>query len=406
MEKTNNKKTTIAYIFSFLTIFTFLFSQYVSNGVIGEIALKMDSARVKYILLFITCILNIVALTSKNGNSKLFPNGKFRFEFNHYFKAIAFMAVMTLIYQIFNGFKAFAISEILYLITPLFFVALLVSVDSYNITRMINALFYAIIIIFIMQNISNLSIQSIMSISFFDSYSPFESGLSGMMVIFTLFFLVNGEKRKSIICAVISYITLKRISVLINIALIVFWPILQRISKNKKIVGMVTKIAIIVFILLPIGLEFFYSDTMATIISNKFQTDMNQLTMDRYRRTRLVLDNREHIVYGLGSTTDYITKYLSNGSDLENRNLHSDILRLYLECTILGSIVVTYCYFKSTRNNLFSFILILNAFMDLIFNHNFLGAGNAGLWCILYMVIFYLNNMEKIDFYKNKSVKG
>lgn len=399
MEKNKIKKTTIAYIFSFLTIFTFLFSQYVSNGAIGKIAVKMDNAKIKYMLLFLTCLINIIALGSSKGNTKFLPNGKFKFEFSLYIKAILSLGVITLGYQICNGFKSYAISEILYLLTPLLFVALLVSVDSYNIPRMINALFYGIIVIFVLQNISILSIKSILSIDFFNSYSPFESGLSGIMVIFNLFFLVNGNKKKSIVCCVISYITLKRISVLINLALLIFWPILEKAYKNKKLVKKLTKLAMIFFILLPIGLEFFYSDKMADIISSKYHVDMNELTMDRYRRTNLVLKNKKHIVYGLGSTTDFITKYLSNGSDLENRNLHSDILRLYLECTIIGTIIVTYCYFKSTKNNLYAFILILNAFVDLIFNHNFLGAGNTGLWCIIYMVIFYINNYDEMDFY-------
>ncbi len=402
MEKGINKKITIAYIFSFMTIFSFLFSQYVSNGTIGKIAIMFDNMKVKYLLLLVTCIVNIIALVSKKGNTKLFPNGEFRFEFNCYFKAILFLGLVSLIYQIFNGFRAFTISEILYLITPLFFVTLLISVDSYNIPRIINALFYAIIIIFILQNISSLNIKSIMSISFFNSYSPFESGLSGITVFFNLFFLVKNQKGKSIICLLISYLTLKRISVLINIALIIFWPFIMKLTKKEKMVKRITQVAIIIFILFPLGLELFYSDGMAEKISSVTGIDINQLTMDRYRRTKLILDNKEDIVYGLGSTTDYITKYLSVSSGLENRNLHSDILRIYLECTILGTIVVTYCYFKSTKNNLFSLILILNAFIDMIFNHNFLGAGNVGTWCILYMLIFYFNNMEKLSFYKGK----
>ena len=106
-KETKEKKITIAYIFSYLTICVFLFSQYVQNGPVGEIAIKLDESKVKYILLFITCILNIIALTGGEGNSKLFPEGKFRYEFNYYFKAIMCMTIITLIYQIFNGFKAF-----------------------------------------------------------------------------------------------------------------------------------------------------------------------------------------------------------------------------------------------------------------------------------------------------------
>lgn len=73
--------------------------------------------------------------------------------------------------------------------------------------------------------------------------------------------------------------------------------------------------------------------------------------------------------------------------------MHNDILRIYMECTIVGTIAFTVQYFKIVKDNIFSFLLMLYAFMELFVAH-YIGPGSTSFWIIAYILTFYFNIME------------
>lgn len=150
----------------------------------------------------------------------------------------------------------------------------------------------------------------------------------------------------------------------------------------------------LMFIVLTPLLVIFYSEPVALFIETRFKgIDFNALTMDRYRRTLMVSNNIDKIKYGLGSTTEYITKFLPASEAIANRNLHCDLLRLYFECGYFGMVIFIFSYFKTCVYDINALLVIFISFLDLIFNHTLLGGGNAGLWALIYLLVYKFNYM-------------
>ena len=301
------------------------------------------------------------------------------------FGGITFLFAITAILQMINGFNSYAINEAVYYYTPLIFIIVYSQIsEEQDVETILNYLFVLYIIVFLKNFAGQLTLANLKSISFANSYSPFESELAFVFLIFECFYLYMGKRKNAIISLILCILRFKRISMLAAIVFFIFskWIVVKK-AVNKKIVIVTT----VVFVLLPVLTCLMLNDTLEAWFYQTFHVTLNEITLTRSSRIEAVI-NSGQIKYGLGSVTTYLTKYLNalHGSNFSNRNLHNDLVKIYLECGILGSIVFTYIYMKAASVSRMLFVMMCYIFFECYFNHLF-GAGSTDIWILIYLIM-------------------
>ena len=301
------------------------------------------------------------------------------------FGGITFLFAITAILQMINGFNSYAINEAVYYYTPLIFIIVYSQIsEEQDVETILNYLFVLYVIVFLNNFAGQLTLANIKSISFANSYSPFESELAFVFLIFECFYLYMGKRKNAIISLILCILSFKRISMLAAIVFFIFskWIVVKK-AVNKKIVIVTT----VVFVLLPVLTCLMLNDTLEAWFYQTFHVTLNEITLTRSSRIEAVI-NSGQIKYGLGSVTTYLTKYLNalHGSNFSNRNLHNDLVKIYLECGILGSIVFTYIYMKAASVSRMLFVMMCYVFFECYFNHLF-GAGSTDIWILIYLIM-------------------
>ena len=301
------------------------------------------------------------------------------------FGGITFLFAITAILQMINGFNSYAINEAVYYYTPLIFIIVYSQIsEEQDVETILNYLFVLYIIVFLKNFAGQLTLANLKSISFANSYSPFESELAFVFLIFECFYLYMGKRKNAIISRILCILSFKRISMLTAIVFFVFskWIVVKK-AVNKRIVIVTT----VVFVLLPVLTCLMLNDTLEAWFYQTFHVTLNEITLTRSSRIEAVI-NSGQIKYGLGSVTTYLTKYLNalHGSNFSNRNLHNDLVKIYLECGILGSIVFTYIYMKAASVSRMLFVMMCYIFFECYFNHLF-GAGSTDIWILIYLIM-------------------
>lgn len=301
------------------------------------------------------------------------------------FGGITFLFVITAILQMINGFNSYAINEAVYYYTPLIFIIVYSQIsDEQDVETILNYLFVLYIIAFFKNFAGQLTLANIKSISFANSYSPFESELAFVFLIFECFYLYMGKRKKAIISLILCILSFKRICMLVAISFFVLskW-LIQKKPVSKKMVFA----TVIIFVLLPTLTCVMLNDAFEAWFYQTFHITLYEATLSRSSRIEAVM-NSGQIKYGLGSVTTYLTRYLNtmHGSNFASRSMHNDLVQMYLECGILGSIVFTYVYMKAASVNRMSFSLICYVFFECYFNHLF-GAGCTHIWVLIYLMM-------------------
>lgn len=301
------------------------------------------------------------------------------------FGGITFLFAITVILQMINGFNSYAINEAVYYYTPLIFIIVYSQIsEEHDVETILNYLFVLYVIVFLKNFAGQLTLANLKSISFANSYSPFESELAFVFLIFECFYLYMGKRKNAIISLILCILSFKRISMLAAIVFFIFskWIVVKK-AVNKKIVIVTT----VVFVLLPVLTCLMLNDTLEAWFYQTFHVTLNEITLTRSSRIEAVI-NSGQIKYGLGSVTTYLTKYLNalHGSNFSNRNLHNDLVKIYLECGILGSIVFTYIYMKAASVSRMLFVMMCYIFFECYFNHLF-GAGSTDIWILIYLIM-------------------
>ena len=301
------------------------------------------------------------------------------------FGGITFLFAITAILQMINGFNSYAINEAVYYYTPLIFIIVYSQIsEEQDVETILNYLFVLYVIVFLKNFAGQLTLANLKSISFANSYSPFESELAFVFLIFECFYLYMGKRKNAIISLILCILSFKRISMLAAIVFFIFskWIVVKK-AVNKKIVIVTT----VVFVLLPVLTCLMLNDTLEAWFYQTFHVTLNEITLTRSSRIEAVI-NSGQIKYGLGSVTTYLTKYLNalHGSNFSNRNLHNDLVKIYLECGILGSIVFTYIYMKAASVSRMLFVMMCYIFFECYFNHLF-GAGSTDIWILIYLIM-------------------
>ena len=301
------------------------------------------------------------------------------------FGGITFLFSITAILQMINGFNSYAINEAVYYYTPLILIIVYSQIsEEQDVETILNYLFVLYVIVFLKNFAGQLTLANLKSISFTNSYSPFESELAFVFLLFECFYLYRGKRKNAIISLILCILSFKRISMLGAIVFFIFskWIVVKK-TVNKKIVIVTSG----VFVLLPVLTCLMLNDTLEAWFYQTFHVTLNEITLTRSSRIEAVI-NSGQIKYGLGSVTTYLTKYLNalHGSNFSNRNLHNDLVKIYLECGILGSIVFTYIYMKAASVSRILFVMMCYIFFECYFNHLF-GAGSTDIWILIYLIM-------------------
>ena len=306
-----------------------------------------------------------------------------------------FLLIITFVLQVVNGFNSYVINEIIYFLTPIMFVWVYITrSNEKTIETIMDYIFVIFIFSFFASSIVQLPYENIKNISFVESYSPFESEKAFTFLVLECFYLFRNKKKKAFWALILCVLNFKRISLIFSVLFFVFasW-IQQKKAISKKVVLLSTAF----FVLMPIITCSVLNGDFNSWFDAKFGVSLAEFTLSRSQRIEMVLDSDE-IRYGLGSVTPFITEALNkmHGSDVVNRNLHNDLVRIYLECGVAGSVIFTYVFMKASSFIRPVFLLMCYIFIECYFNHLF-GAGTAELWIIIYLFMAYAGKIVAIE---------
>lgn len=294
---------------------------------------------------------------------------------------------ISLFFQIKNdGFKVYSLEEVYYLMAPLLLIWIVYNfVSLKRIPAIVDGMFYASCFCFVIRFGSEFSFRALSEMSFINSTSPFESDLAQFFLLFCIFYLYTKQKKKTVFSAILCFLCFKRFSLIMLIVVLVGFAFIPHHKPVPKWVYLTT---IVAFIFAPFAIYYMCTESFASWFYQKFGIDFDLFTMTRFSIINTVID-ADLTNYGLGTVTDF----LENRGVEGQLNMHNDILRIYMETTLVGSIAFTRQYFHPFKGNMFSFIVIFYAFMELLVAH-YIGPGTTSFWLIVYLLVFYFNAFE------------
>lgn len=344
----------------------------------------------RYSLHYITAIfLILIGLIISRLKLKLGDSGNYLIPFSLF-------AVITFLMQLINGFQSYSYRELITLFVPVLIYLSFINVYKNEHSFNVDIIFYIMIVFFIIFNWGRFSLTNIRSISFLNSYSAFESKYAYYGLILQFYYTFKKDKPKMIISFIVCLLSLKRVAILIGLLLLMFH---KRIPINKPVKKGFIIGTTIVFLLAPILIQIMCNDTFVLWFNNATGFNLNTFLSGRISKFNAVFDSGE-MKYGWGSSTIYLTNNLwsfarySDFYEGQFINIHSDILKIYCECSILGLFVFLHYHLKQVKNNWMSFLLMFYLFTDMLVNHH-LGIGKVLFWVIVYVVIHEIKEESK-----------
>lgn len=354
----------------------------------------LDSLHIKHYILMGVVLLNFIKYHSKFFNLKNWSE-----EFKNTMIIILVFLIVSWIFQIKNGsFKAYTIKELYYILLPVMFIEFKFYKKSndLNMDRVMDFVLYSVLFCFVITGIDNGTLTFSNFIStlnlnnlFVESESAIgEVGLvSSCCTLLEIYYISRKNKKKAILSFIGVFLGYKRFCVFYAfIVLIVGWIFRDR-KVNKKIILLTT----IIFVILPFVTKLMCTNEFANWFYHKFGIEFNKFTMTRFSIINAVID-ADFKNYGLGTVTNFLEQRGHQGQ----LNMHNDILMIYLDCTILGSIVFTYFNFKLSEQSIYSYFVMLFIFFQMFVTHC-LGSGTVIIWIMTYLLIYYFNRNVEVN---------
>lgn len=338
-----------------------LFILFIISWNIGDL-INNQNDDFKYIFLFI----NILYLICNYKRNKKLNQGKLLLN-------LLFFIVPLFIYSLFlqvlaHSFSFQTIKDFLYILSPILYVYLIVeSEEEGNFDFYFNVEFFAATLTFLLRALPILTPSNILSISFLNSYSPFE-GIGNADVFFVLFFYYAINKKKSMkwISFILLFLSFKRIHVVFAVMLIILQPFFEK-NKDKKVNSLIFYLTIAFFLVSPSVLSLICNNNFENWFYKKFGMQLDAFTMGRVTTFNYVIDsNRTNL--GLGSISDFLAKARMINPYLAD-DLHNDIMRIYLEGTVVSLWLMVVNYFSLTKRNLYNYLMVLFAFLVMFSSH-------------------------------------
>lgn len=338
-----------------------LFILFIISWNIGDL-INNQNDDFKYIFLFI----NILYLICNYKRNKKLNQGKLLLN-------LLFFIVPLFIYSLFlqvlaHSFSFQTIKDFLYILSPILYVYLIVeSEEEGNFDFYFNVEFFAATLTFLLRALPILTPSNILSISFLNSYSPFE-GIGNADAFFVLFFYyaINKKKSRKWISFILLFLSFKRIHVVFAVMLIILQSFFEK-NKDKKVNSLIFYLTIAFFLVSPSVLSLICNNNFENWFYKKFGMQLDAFTMGRVTTLNYVIDsNRTNL--GLGSISDFLAKARMINPYLAD-DLHNDIMRIYLEGTVVSLWLMVVNYFSLTKRNLYNYLMVLFAFLVMFSSH-------------------------------------
>lgn len=256
-----------------------------------------------------------------------------------------------------NGFQMHMFKDLFYIFFPMLLCFGIINVDKDgSLDYYIDLAFFSYVIYFIYGFRAN-SITLITTISFAESYSPWESGMADVFFIAFYYYYVRNKKIRCGLAFIFNFLSFKRIHVVFSIGFLLFgwvFRVFKKTDVNKVYLNCVK----VFFMLSPIVINFLVSDEFAQWFNKTFtDLDYASFTMGRFDQIIAIL-NYDMPTRGLG-----VINYYLEEQNAFVKIMHCDLLRVYLETTIIGLVVFVNSYMNVTKKNIYSNILVVFFFV-------------------------------------------
>lgn len=231
--------------------------------------------------------------------------------------------------------------------------------------------------------IKTFTIENLFSISFSNSYSPFESNNFAGIACVSCFYFNYFRKNSflSILATIFCLLTFKRLSILFAIITFIL-PIF--VNPNKRIKSISKNIFPIIFFVSTIFYCYLLIPENQFYIESIFNVSLSKLTMGRSELLKTLMENT-WINNGIGSIQFFL-----------GRNLEMELIQFYLEVSFVGLFIFCWEMWKITSNKLYSIIVMLFVFINLLTSHSLQNSFN---WIMYYLMFYCIKNF---DFKKSK----
>ncbi|MDF2945086.1 MAG: hypothetical protein K0S01_3944 [Herbinix sp.] len=328
----------------------------------------------KYVFMFLVIVIGTIILI-RNSNKAIINID----DFINIMLVPVVLGIITLIYTIINGMKFLLMWDMFYLIIPYLMVFIIVNVDeNQNREFYFDSLLIGHIVLFFYKFAGILDMEHMKKISFVNSFSPYESVTAHIYTLLFYYYYVKNKKVRCLLALFFGILSYKRLHVVFAVlVLLLGWCV------RKKIVGFyLENIVKVIFISSPLFLYAILTDQFATWFLATFKVDFGQFTMGRFDQLREVI-TADITNYGLGSIKYYLD---SKGAYINI--LHCDIMRILIETSFVGLVVLVYSYFNVAKKNIYSLILMIFIFMIMFTStviNGFLG------WFVVFLSIDEFN---------------
>lgn len=348
----------------------------------GSTFAALDDTNLKHIFVVLYGLVGVYRLVGKH---KKFMYGR---ELIYILICAAVLLAISFIFMILNGYSNAWLTELYFLIVPAWFIFCYLGEDNSKerFDMAMNTMFYSISIIYVVTKLPNLNMASIKQISFVESRSPFEFGGAQIFAIMYMYYTYRNLKWKKRISCILAIFSWKRMA----LVFVILFTILQFFVRKSKPISIKYRVIMtIAFCMVPACMEIILTKDFSEWFYKAFTIDLKSFMMSRHELLSYAM-NADEPSHGLG--TFFSIKIPWYGGYLE-QSMHNDIIRLYLEVSIVGLAVFIWCY-SSLVKDIFAGVVIFYVFVELASAH-FLGNGSMPYWITILLCVYYMNTYER-----------
>lgn len=325
------------------------FSFYLFASVLIKSFISYDEIRYGIIAVLLIALFSIFYINNVNLKRCLFFKETVAF-----MACLAFLLFLTVIKQVVShDFNLSFVKDTVFMLFPILICFFLVNAEGKGSFDFYAAVYLASgILDFFIRFWRLFTPGNILAVSFLDSYSVFESELVNIFLPLAFYYLfVKVNIPLAFLSAFFCHLSMKRLHELFLFLFIFlfFFKIWRRI----KIPGRLLVVITVALCLFPVALDkLVLSPSFSSWFVDKFGVSLNAFTLGR---ENIYMSMRENLsmINGLGDSRP-VTFAIFGGDDM-----HNDILRLYYECTLLGSCSFIAMYMYISKGSNYSLLYML-----------------------------------------------
>ena len=357
---------------------------FVSNSVILDFCVFFDSLGLKHIFMISTVIVGLYSDLT-HGRLRIV---RFSYEIKMVMLSIISLVLISFGYMAVNGYGNYWISQVYFLIIPLWF-AYTVFKNDFSAKRFKSIINYLLTVSGVLYSIfiiSTIAEGNGLEFSFIDSQSPFESELAHFYLLMYIFYTFIEDYRGRAFSALFCVLAWKRIC-LICLVLITIAGFMKLRNKRVKI-GYIIAIAVI-FTIIPILNEYTLSSDFSRWFNEFTGVDYVEFSNFRYYALEAAIDGGLKSK-GLGTFFNVKVPWYGHYVYV---NPHNDLMRLYLEVSAVG-LFLYLLFTAAVIRRKFSLFVILYMFIEMSGNH-LIGNGGIPYWFLAYSLVFFFNSYDR-----------